>query len=122
MILLLWIARYSFTECLFGEKDSSHSLTLYLETDRDAVLASTGGTFVSKLHRSCKCYGFEVWFEEPVSLQKGSKYRTHVVADHPLYNTNAGGLVQCSSGVAFTFFLSLNQSPIAEFIFSLNCE
>ena len=48
--------------------------------------------------------------------------KTHVVADHPLYNTNACGLVQCSSGVAFTFFLSLNQSPIAEFIFNLNCE
>ena len=107
---------------LFGEKDSSQSLTLYLERDQGGVLASTGGTFVSKLHRSCKCYGFEVWFEEPVSLQKGSKYRTHVEADHSLYNTNACGLVHCSSGVTFTFLLSLTQSPIAEFIFNLNCE
>ena len=91
---------------LFGSKNNTYSVILKLSgTDGWFwnIYASTDGTFCSLPNSSGEFYGFDVPFEEPITLSKGELYRltAQVTGPQSWYGTQGRQTSKCS-GVSFT--------------------
>ena len=90
---------------LFGSKNNTYSVTLMLLVydGLRSIDAFTTGTFCSLPNSSGEFYGFDVLFEEPVTLSKGESYLLIAPCSGPesWYGTQGHRTSKCS-GVSFT--------------------
>ena len=98
---------------LFGNKDSSYTVTLTLSLST-SVLASSDGTFSSVPNVSGEYYGFDVLFPKPIPLNKGIVYsvKADIIGPRSYHGVNGNHTRHCS-GITFNF---KNHYPTSETI------
>ena len=118
--------------CLFGRENNSYSVELEVaDAKRKTVLTSKTETgYLSKLLQGEKStyYGFEVFFEKKIPLNRSTSYaiRALISGSPSLRGVNCVGSIQCSC-VTFTFSDSVfssngtdvKQGQFAELLFCL---
>ena len=90
---------------LFGSKNNTYSVTLELSVKALwdwSIYASTKGTFCSLPNSSGEFYGFDVPFEEPITISEREGYllTAQVTGPQSWYGTQGHGTSKCS-GVSF---------------------
>ena len=113
---------------LFGSEGSDYSVSLTLYQFQYSIFAtvvSTKGTFSSLHNKSKNYWGFDVLFDSPLSIIKGTRYGIIASLRGPdsFGGRNGNSHVE-SSGVTFTFenwtgTTGVEQGQLPEFIFSL---
>ena len=100
---------------LFGCKNNTYAVTLKLSVFnrwRWGIYASTEGTFCSLPNSSGEFYGFDVAFEEPITISKGELYllTAQVTGPESWYGTQGQDTSEGSGGVSFTVLHNVIES------------
>ena len=98
--------------CLLGSENNNYSVSLDIkDSTSEEVLVSKTGEFPSKQIQGEKCsyYGFQVLFDEKITLNKNTKYAiwAKITGPDSLRGDNGIGSVKCRE-VTFTFMKRRN--------------
>ena len=119
---------------LLGSENNIYTVNLKIEDFSNlplTVLVSKGGIFTTKgfQYKNFPIHGFDVLFDRPVHLKKGTRYRLDASISGPPSLKGTGGLDTVrSSGVTFQFFSSAlggskeTNKSVGQFLEFIFCE